>query len=74
MRRIFKVNFEECEYHFVTISEAFLKICCVVKTSTLISLENIDCRFRYRVPFVNLTQVMSVIRLLRKKNSYGSDK
>ena len=43
LRKPFKRGSEECEYHFVTITESILKSNIVVKASTFISQKNINC-------------------------------
>ena len=64
MRKLFKTSSEECEYHFVTITEVRLKSGSVVKTTNFISQKNI----------MDLTQMMPVIRFFREKESHRSEK
>ena len=42
MRKFFRLSSEECEYHFVTVTEARLKSDSVVRASTFIGQKNVN--------------------------------
>ena len=55
MKRLFKLSSEECEYHFVTVTEARLKGDSLVKTSAFIGQKT-----SIEEPFTNLTLSLPV--------------